>query len=59
VKVKAAQVQGVGAGEALEQLEEGAGGGLLAAGDGGVLDYKYIFDFGLHEYFILDFICIF
>ena len=38
MKVKAAQVQvqGVGAGEALERLEEGAGDGLLAAGDGDV-----------------------
>ena len=41
MKVKAAQVQGVGAGEALERLEEGAGDGLLAAGDGDVLDYIY------------------
>ena len=59
MKVKASQVQGVGAGEALERLEEGAGDGLLSAGDGDVLVYKYILDFGLYEYFILEYICIF
>ena len=58
MKVKAAQVQGVGAGEALERLEEGAGDGLLAAGDGGVLDCVYIF-LTLDYMNILDYICIF
>ena len=58
MKVKAAQVQGVGAGEALERLEEGAGDGLLAAGGGGVLDCVYIF-LTLDYMNILDYICIF
>jgi len=34
------RVQGVGAGEARVQLEEGAGDGLRAAGDGGVSEVE-------------------